>query len=175
MKFKSLTFIGLISIALFIASCATPPKKKIDDVTPDNTGVQQTVDNGKNSGIGFELNGDSDSNKAGSLKTVYFDFNSAALSSETKEALDNNVKFLKANAALKIQVEGHSDERGGVQFNLALGEKRAKTVREYLVAQGVSEGRISIISFGKERPVAFGHDETAWSKNRRANFLVTTK
>ena len=85
------------------------------------------------------------------------------------------MKFLKANAALKIQVEGHSDERGGVQFNLALGEKRAKTVREYLVAQGVSEGRISIISFGKERPVAFGHDETAWSKNRRANFLVTTK
>jgi len=112
----------------------------------------------------LELNGDSDSNKAGALKTVYFDFNSAALSSDTKSALDNNAEFLKANPAVKVQVEGHCDERGSVQFNLALGEKRAKTVREYLSSKGVAGDRVSTISLGKEKPVSFGHDEESWSK-----------
>ncbi|RPJ72183.1 MAG: peptidoglycan-associated lipoprotein, partial [Alphaproteobacteria bacterium] len=94
---------------------------------------------------------------------------------ETKDALNNNAQFLKTNPAVKVQVEGHCDERGGVQFNLALGEKRAKSVREYLTAQGVEAGRLSIISLGKEKPVSFGHDEESWSKNRRANFAVTSK
>ena len=173
MKLKSFALIGLLGLSLFVSSCATP-KKKVEANTPDATTSGQ-IDDGKNAGLGLEVNGDSDSNKAGALKTVYFDFNSAGLSSETKETLNNNAQFLKANAKLKIQVEGHCDERGGVQFNLALGEKRAKGVREYLTAQGVEASRITTISFGKERPVAFGHDEAAWGQNRRANFLVTSK
>ena len=84
-------------------------------------------------------------------------------------------EFLKTNASVKVQVEGHCDERGSVQFNLALGEKRAKSVRDYLVAQGVASGRVTIISLGKEKPVSFGHDEESWSKNRRGNFVVTGK
>ena len=173
MKLKSFALVGFLGITLLISSCATPPKKKVEEVSPEATSVQ--TDSGKNAGLGLEINGDSDSNKAGALKTVYFDFNSAVLSSETKDALNNNAQFLKTNAKVKIQVEGHCDERGGVQFNLALGEKRAKGVREYLTAQGVEGSRITTISFGKERPVAFGHDEAAWSKNRRANFLVISK
>ncbi len=173
MKLKSLALIGLLAGVLFVSSCATKPKQKAEEGTPDNSGV--VTDNGKNSGLGLEANGDSDSNKAGALKTVYFDFNSAALSAETKETLNNNANYLKTNANLKIQIEGHCDERGGVQFNLALGEKRARGVREFLVSQGIKESRVSIISFGKERPLAFGHDEEAWSKNRRANFLIITK
>jgi peptidoglycan-associated lipoprotein len=121
------------------------------------------------------MNGDSDSNKAGALKTVYFDFNSAGLSNDTKDALNNNAQFLKTNPKVKVQVEGHCDERGGVQFNLALGEKRAKTVRDYLVGLGVETSRVSTISLGKEKPVSFGHDEESWSKNRRANFVVIGK
>ena len=74
-----------------------------------------------------------------------------------------------------MQIEGHADERGGIQYNLALGEKRAKAVREYLVALGVAQKRIGVVSYGKEKPVAFGHDEGAWEKNRRANFVVTAK
>jgi peptidoglycan-associated lipoprotein len=171
MKLKSFAFIGILGLTLLASSCSTT-KKKVDEVSPDTTGV---TDAGKNAGIGLELNGDSDSNKAGALKTVYFDFNSATLSSETKDALNNNAQFLKTNAKIKVQVEGHCDERGGVQFNLALGEKRAKGVREYLTAQGVEAGRITTISFGKERPLAFGHDEAGWGKNRRANFLVISK
>jgi peptidoglycan-associated lipoprotein len=171
MKLKSLLFVGFL--ALTLASCSSTPKKT---TTGENIKSDKgQVDNGNNSGINLELNGDSDSNKAGSLRTVYFDFNSAALSSTTKEALENNAKFLKDNGSVKVQVEGHCDERGGVQFNLALGEKRAKGVREYLQAHGVDAGRITTISFGKERPIAFGHEEDAWSKNRRANFVIIAK
>ncbi len=76
---------------------------------------------------------------------------------------------------MKVQVEGHCDERGGVQYNLALGENRAKAVKEYLSGLGVESGRVTTISYGKERPVAFGHDEEAWGQNRRGNFVVTAK
>lgn len=170
MKLKSLALVTIL--ALTLASCANTQKK----TTVDNSGADKAqVDNGANAGIALELNGDSDSNKAGSLQTVYFDFNSASLVDATKTTLDNNAKFLKANPSVKVQVEGHCDERGGVQFNLALGERRAKGIREYLVAQGVEASRISTISFGKERPVAFGHDEEAWSKNRRGNFVIVAK
>jgi peptidoglycan-associated lipoprotein len=171
MNLKSFALIGLIGLTLLTSSCSTAKKKTEEGA--DTTGVQ--TDNGKNGGIGLEVNGDSDSNKAGALKTVYFDFNSATLSADTKDALNNNAQFLKSNPKVKIQVEGHCDERGGVQFNLALGEKRAKGVREYLSSQGVEGTRVTTISFGKERPVTFGHDEAAWSKNRRANFLVLSK
>jgi len=171
MKLKSLAVVTIL--ALTLASCANTQKKTTLD---NNSGADKAqVDNGANAGIALELNGDSDSNKAGSLQTVYFDFNSASLVDATKTTLDNNAKFLKANPTVKVQVEGHCDERGGVQFNLALGERRAKGIREYLVAQGVEASRISTISFGKERPVAFGHDEEAWSKNRRGNFVVVAK
>lgn len=173
MKLKSVALISLLGLSLFVSSCSTA-KKKMESSTAGTTPTA-VVDDGKNTGLGLEANGDSDSNKAGALKTVYFDFNSAGLSAETKETLNNNAQFLKANAKVKVQIEGHCDERGGVQFNLALGEKRAKGVRDYLAAQGVESSRITTISFGKERPVAFGHDDAAWSQNRRANFLVTSK
>lgn len=172
MKFKSIALISLLATVLTLSSCANLKKKEgATDSSPDSA----QMDDGKNAGMALELNGDSDTNKAGALKTVYFDFNSANLSSETKDALNNNAQFLKTNPTVKVQVEGHCDERGGVQFNLALGEKRAKGVREYLTAQGIDSGRLSIISLGKEKPVSFGHDEESWSKNRRANFVVTTK
>jgi peptidoglycan-associated lipoprotein len=174
MKFKSIALLTLLATVLTLSSCANMKKKNADGLT-DSSADSSASDNGKNSGMSLDLNGDSDSNKAGALKTVYFDFNSAGLSADTKEALNNNAEFLKTNMNVKVQVEGHTDERGGVQFNLSLGEKRAKTVREYLVAQGVQAARIATISLGKEKPVSFGHDEESWSKNRRANFVVTAK
>jgi len=176
MKFKaafSKTILA-VALALTLAACGSNTKKPTtSNETISNTKTE--VDNGKNNGLNLELNGDSDSNKAGGLVTVYFDFNSASLRSDTKEALDKNVAFLKTNSSVKVQVEGHCDERGSVQFNLALGEKRAKSVREYLTSQGIEAGRVTTISFGKERPVTFGHDEEAWSKNRRANFVIVGK
>ncbi len=130
---------------------------------------------GANNGLSLELKGDSDSGTAGGLATVYFGFDSSNLGNDAKATLKANAEFLKANASVDIQVEGHCDERGGIQYNLALGERRAKAVRDYLVALGVAKKRVSVISYGKEKPVAFGHDEGAWNKNRRANFVVTAK
>ena len=123
----------------------------------------------------LELNGSSDEGTAGPLRTVYFAFDSSELTSESRKTLDNNAQWLKLSNKVDIQVEGHADERGGHQYNFALGERRARSVRDYLVALGVNVNRVSIISYGKEKPVSFGHSEDAWSKNRRANFVVTAK
>lgn len=158
---------SILLVSFFAVGCAS---KK-----PTNTADTATEFDADNSGLTLNLNGDSDSNTAGGLVTVYFAFNSAQLSSATTSQLNANVEFLKSNPTVDIQIEGHADERGGIQYNLALGEKRAKSVRDYLVANGISSNRISVISYGKERPVAEGHDEAAWSKNRRANFVITAK
>ncbi len=165
---KSLFFIVLIAGSL--TACSTAKKKTTEG--GDNSAV---VDNGSNSGIGFEINGDSDSKKAGGLVTVYFDYNSSGLRQDTIDSLQNNVAFLKKNTTVKVNVEGHCDERGSVQYNLALGEKRAKAIKEYLTSNGVEASRVSVISLGKERPLAFGHDEGAWSQNRRGNFVIIAK
>ncbi len=174
MKFKTALILSIVATALSLSSCSNLKKKNAaEGVNPDTNKTQ--VDSSKADGSSFDLNSDSDSNKAGTLKTVYFDFNSAGLSNATKDALNNNAQFLKAHPSVKVQVEGHADERGSVQFNLALGEKRAKSVREYLAGQGIEASRVSTISLGKEKPLSFGHDEESWSKNRRANFVITAK
>lgn len=169
-SFQNLRILPLIMLTgLFLASgCATKPKSSSSE------DISQSSD-GSNQGLDFGVNGDSDSGKAGGLKTVYFDFNSSELTSSATDTLNSNAMFLKENTGVKVQVEGHCDERGGVQYNLALGEKRAKTTKDYLVGQGVEASRVTTISYGKERPVAFGHDEDAWSQNRRGNFIVTAK
>jgi peptidoglycan-associated lipoprotein len=159
----------LIMLLLVFASSCSSLKKKSPEIEKNDNSKASDI---SNNGMSFKLNDDSDSNKAGALKTVYFDFNSAGLSQDTKDALNNNAQFLKTNASVKVQVEGHADERGGDQFNLALGEKRAKGVREFLSGLGIDANRITTISLGKEKPVAFGHDEESWGKNRRANFVI---
>lgn len=157
-----------VMVAFLAVGCAS--KKPANDQDGAANGA-----NGANNGLTLELNGDSDSNTAGGLQTIYFGFDSSTLDSSTKETLKGNAEFLKANASVDVQVEGHCDERGGRQYNLALGERRAKTIRDYLVGLGVESKRVSIISYGNERPVSEGHDESAWSKNRRGNFVVTAK
>jgi peptidoglycan-associated lipoprotein len=158
-------FVYLTFAALLIAACSKNPKNSQDGASLD----------GAVGDYSLELNGDSDSNKAGPLQTVYFDFDSSALGSTTRATLEANALFLKENDNIDVQIEGHCDERGGIQYNLALGERRARAVKDYLIAAGVSSSRVTIVSFGKERPVEFGHDESAWGKNRRANFVITAK
>lgn len=118
---------------------------------------------------------DSDSGKAMGLETVHYAYDSSALSTEAKNTLKANAQILKANSTLKIQIEGHCDERGGIQYNIALGERRANAAKNYVVNQGVNADRITTISYGKEKPLDPGHDESAWAKNRRANFRITEK
>jgi len=104
------------------------------------------------------------------LKTVYFALDSWTLDDATRATLDANARILRDNTALNVRIEGHCDERGTVEYNMSLGEKRADAVRDYLVGAGVAATRLTTISYGKERPAVEGHDEAAWSKNRRAEF-----
>jgi len=106
------------------------------------------------------------------LKDAFFDFDKATLRDDAKKSLNENIQWLKANPAVQIRVEGHADERGTNEYNLALGDRRAKAVRDYLVAGGVDAKRTSTISYGEERPFVQGHDESAWKWNRRGHFVV---
>jgi peptidoglycan-associated lipoprotein len=107
------------------------------------------------------------------LQTIYFDFDKYNLKSDAKNALGLNAKTLRDNMDVTVLIEGHCDERGTVEYNLALGEKRAKAARDYLVDLGVKTERLRTISYGEERPADPGHTETAWAKNRRAEFVRT--
>jgi peptidoglycan-associated lipoprotein len=112
---------------------------------------------------------------AGALSTIYFAFDSANINDAGRAILDANATYLKANSDVQIQIEGHCDERGSIQYNLALGERRAQAVQDYLSALGVDASRITTISYGKEKPMDMGHDEASWARNRRANFVITAK
>lgn len=101
-------------------------------------------------------------------RVVYFDFDSYVLKDEFKPLIEGHARALSAAKNRKLVVEGHTDERGGREYNLALGQRRAEAVVRSLVLLGAAEGQLEAVSFGKERPVSDGHDEVAWSKNRRA-------
>ena len=116
-----------------------------------------------------------DIEKATRLATIYFDFDKYNLLPEAETVLNYNGKIMRENPSVRIQIEGHCDERGTIEYNLALGEKRAQAARDYLGNYGISSSRISIISYGEERPVDDGHDEEAWAKNRRDEFIITSK
>jgi peptidoglycan-associated lipoprotein len=105
------------------------------------------------------------------LKEIYFEFDKFDVRPEDAKILDSNAQWLKSNDNL-VLIEGHCDERGTNEYNLALGERRAKAAMNYLVAQGVQASRITIISYGEERPACTDHTEECWAKNRRAKFLV---
>ena len=104
------------------------------------------------------------------LKDIYFDFDKYDIRPGDAKILDSNATWLKGNNNL-VLIEGHCDERGTNEYNLALGERRAKATMNYLVSQGVQAGRITIISYGEERPLCTEHNEACWAKNRRAHFL----
>jgi peptidoglycan-associated lipoprotein len=106
------------------------------------------------------------------LADAFFDFDEASLRADAKTALESNAKWMEKNSGSNVIVEGHCDERGSVEYNLALGERRAKAAKEYLVSYGIAAGRLTTISYGKERPFDPGHDENAWAQNRRAHFVA---
>lgn len=107
------------------------------------------------------------------FQRVYFDFDSAALSSDSKDALSENASIMQANTDIKVELQGHADERGTTDYNLALGQRRADAVRRYLSAQGIAGSRITVVSYGEEKPLERGSSEGAWTKNRRAEFRIT--
>jgi len=114
-------------------------------------------------------------NKKGYLKDVFFDYDKSDIKTEFRDSLELNAQFLSKNPSVKVMIEGHCDERGTREYNIALGNKRAEAAKQYLSALGADASRIGTISYGKEKPFAACHDESCWSQNRRAHFVITAK
>ncbi len=108
-------------------------------------------------------------------EAVYFAFDDYTLNSESQGKLNKLGEHLKGKANAVVQIEGHCDERGSVEYNLALGERRAQSVKNYLVQLGIEAARLTTISYGEEKPVAEGHTEDVWAKNRRAEFVISNQ
>jgi peptidoglycan-associated lipoprotein len=111
--------------------------------------------------------------EGGPLADIRFDYDSAAVSDEARSLLEKHALWLQGERRARVTIEGHCDERGTVEYNLALGEQRARAARDYLVSLGVAAARLRVVSYGKERPLDPGGDEAAWARNRRARFAVT--
>jgi peptidoglycan-associated lipoprotein len=116
-----------------------------------------------------------DLNRDSPLKPAFFALDSSEITSEMQQVLQTNAQVLKRYPSWQITIEGHCDERGTPEYNLGLGERRSIAARDYLVSLGIGADRLRTVSYGKEFPFDPGHDETAWSKNRRAHFVITAK
>lgn len=111
--------------------------------------------------------------KAALEARVFFDYDDAALRGDARRVLDEKARVLRDHPSIRLRVEGHADERGTSEYNLALGSRRAQTVLDYLAGYGIESTRLAAVSLGEERPLSDGHEEGAWSQNRRAEFVIT--
>ena len=149
--------LSVLFLCVLVVGCETPPTDNNTSSTPSNNAGGT---GSENAGVGGgELS-------PGISDTVYFAYNSSELTSEATAVLAKQAEYLKSNST-NVVVEGHCDERGTREYNLALGERRANATKQYLVHAGVPAARVSTISYGKERPVATGSDEQSWALNRR--------
>lgn len=145
------------------------PVSDVTQTTPDGGGSQ----GGSGSDTGANPDGTAGGSQADrNLQDVFFAYDDHSLSAEARSALSGNASYLREMGALRVLIEGHCDERGTVEYNLALGQRRADSARSYLVDLGIESARLTTISYGEERPFEEGHDESAWSQNRRAHFRV---
>jgi peptidoglycan-associated lipoprotein len=169
-KFARTFLFGALSVAL-VTSCRSKEQKP--DATAPAAGAEKSATDSPqiaNKDINFDPAG-SDSGKISGLSTVFFEYDKASLTSESRKTLADNAQWIKSNPSVTVQIEGHTDDRGSVEYNLALGERRAKSVKGYLTSLGIDGKRLTVISYGKEKPIAQGDTDAAWSKNRRANFV----
>jgi len=159
--------LSTFAVVVFAFGC----KRK--EVAPDsalNTNSGAGADSVSSNPMNFDASG-SDSGKIEGLSTVHFDFDKSNLTADTKSKLSKNAEWIKSHPNVKVQVEGHCDQRGSIEYNLGLGERRANAVKTYLVGIGVPAEKLSTISYGKERPLAKGETDSDMAQNRRANFV----
>ena len=163
-------------LLLFVASCATKPKDDADASGSGSSTSDSSVstDEGtitETSGSGI-VSGSQEDLIVNVGDRVFFGYDSSDLDSDALELLQDQVAWLKQNSQVSVTIEGHCDERGTREYNLALGEKRAQAVKNYLIGLGISPDRVSTISYGKERPAVVGSNDGAWAQNRRSVTIV---
>ncbi len=169
-------FFAMVGVLLLLASCETASQKAVSGAASSaSSGSSASKSDSVKKGNGSSLFAKGKESAADKLISVgdrvLFDYDSAELSNDAKLILDKQSRFLRANTDLTFTIEGHCDERGTREYNLALGEQRATAVRDYLVIEGISPDRLRVISYGKEKPAVVGSNDMAFAKNRRA---VTT-
>jgi len=169
---KQLSIVLLAGVFGLMVGCSSATKE--EDAKTDSGAASSDTTQGADvggAGSATELSG----GQADALakRVIYFEFDSSDVSSEAREIISAHAQNLSQNANLSVVLEGHADERGTREYNIALGERRAKAVKQLLVVQGVQASQIQVISFGEERPAAVGHDESAWSLNRRTELLYS--
>jgi len=153
-KVKTGKLLSIVFAAAFLAACGSSDDEGASAATSDTSATSAPVET-------------SSAAPAAALEYVfYFDFDQATIRDDTRSALDAQAARLRGTST-KVRLEGHADERGTREYNLALGERRAKAIGNYLSVQGVDAGNVEVVSYGEEKPVAEGSDEGAWSKNRR--------
>ena len=160
-------------LVLFVAACATKPKDEGESSGSGSSSSGDSVSEGtitETSGSGI-VAGSQEDLIVNVGDRVFFGYDSSDLDSDALELLQDQVAWLKQNSGVSVTIEGHCDERGTREYNLALGEKRAQAVKNYLIGLGINPDRVSTISYGKERPAVVGSNDGAWAQNRRS---VTT-
>ena len=167
-----------LALALVLAGCGS--NVKLNDVpVEDKTGTAVTPGGGGGTGgqtnqvtpVVVDPSGNLRAGPANVARIIYFDYDSYTLKPEAQPVVEAHARFLKANPGRQIAVEGHTDERGGREYNLALGQKRSEAVRRALSLLGVADAQVEAVSLGKEKPAAPGSDESSWAQNRRAEIV----
>jgi len=183
-------FVFALALVAALAACggkrppvlATTPGEGAAPPTAEAAAPAQPLDEGPDvrpvggdeAAAGVDIPGDAlGAGEASPLADIRFEYDSAALTDEARATLEKHALWLQGRRGVRVTVEGHCDERGTVEYNLALGEQRARAARDYLVSLGVAADRVRVVSYGKERPLDPGTGEAAWAKNRRAHFAVT--
>lgn len=158
--------LAIVAATFLLAACETASQVSGDSAS---TSASNTASSSSASSASSSVADKTPAEKLAQVgDTVNFDFDSAELTVSARSTLNRQAAFLSLNPDLMIVIEGHADERGTREYNLALGDRRATAVRDYLVAKGINSARVRTVSYGKERPAVAGSDEAAWAKNRRA-------
>lgn len=165
--FKNLLKCLIGSIIVFGMACSKKTKEDKDAAAGLGAGESAAI---SSESMNFNPAG-SDSGTISGLSTINFAYDSSALDSLSRSKLKENADWMKSNGRYAVQVEGHCDSRGSVEYNLALGERRAKVVKSYLQSLGIEEKRLSVVSYGKEKNLEYGDSESVHARNRRANFV----
>lgn len=168
--------LGVVALgALFaLGGCTGTAEVRPDDQQPESDMVEPGAEaGGAQMQEGFQGSPLEDPNSPLSNRVFYFPYDSAEISTEDRETLSAHARYLSEHPEISVVVEGHADERGSREYNLALGERRGQSVEQLLLLQGTSKDQLELISFGEERPVAMGHDESAWRLNRRVELLYS--
>ena len=163
----------LLAAACALSACASKQSKPAGSGEAGMAGAEGAGAGNANASGGAGPDDEAAGPQAGLLakRTVYFDFDSSEIKGEGTDIVAAHAKYLAANPGTRVRLEGHTDERGSREYNIGLGERRAQAVRRALLLQGAADAQISTVSYGEERPAVPGHDEAAWAKNRRVEFV----